>query len=115
MKMVDDRKDDQALDAFFAAATSKSPEMSEDFMARLVADAEASLPSVERPIAPATPWFGNLKTWFAASGLSGAAMVGLWIGFVMPDVVSTMTFADDTVELYTFLPGADLTAPELGE
>jgi len=115
--MADDRKDDDdALQALFDAGRSRPPEMSDDFLSRLTADAEANVPKpvVTPPGKPSV--FGGLKGWFAASGLSGAAVLGVWIGFVMPETVSTLTLAaDETVGLYTFLPGADLTAPELGE
>lgn len=115
MKMVDDRKDDDALEALFSASRTHPPEMSDDFLARLTADADAALPG-PAPIAqaPAKPMFGNLKAWFAASGLSGAAVLGMWIGFVMPEMVNTVALSED-VALYTFLPGADLSVPELGE
>ena len=57
---------------------------------------------------PRTHWFFGL---FTASGLTGAAALGVWIGFVMPDALDTLSLtADDTVALSTFLPGADLGA-----
>ena len=116
MKMVDDRKDDDALEALFSASRVQPPEMADYFLARLNADADAAVP---RPVSvretSAKPFFGDLKAWFAASGLSGAAALGLWIGFVMPEMVNTVTLSSEEVALYTFLPGADLSAPALGE
>jgi len=113
--MVDDQKDEDALEALFSASRAHPPAMSDDFLARLTADAVASAP---RPAplaeAPAKPLFGSLKSWFAASGLSGAAALGVWIGFVMPEMVNTLTLSEE-VGLYSFLPGADLTVPALGE
>ena len=115
MKMTDDRRDDDALDALLGAACAQPPEPTDDFMARLMADADAAMP---RPVPVATPvakpWFRDLKAWFAASGLSGAAVLGMWIGFVMPETVNTLTVSDE-VALYSFLPGADLTVAGLGE
>lgn len=118
MKMVENTKDDVALDALFAAARNTPPEVSDDFLARLNADADGALPTPKTKTSDTAPpaWFGNLKGWFAASGLSGAAVFGLWIGFVMPETITNLTATtDDTFELYTFLPGADLTAPTLSE
>lgn len=118
-KMVDDRKDDDALEAMFSASRAQPPVMSDDFLARLTADADAAVPQPTPIAKPATkpnakPLFGDLKAWFAASGLSGAAVLGMWIGFVMPEMVNTIAVSDD-VALYSFLPGADLSAPELSE
>lgn len=116
MKMDKDGREDAALDALFASGQADAPKASGEFLARLTADAEAALP---RPIhvAPTpAPFLGGLKGWFAASGLSGAAVLGVWIGFVMPDAISDFTtLTDETVGLYTFLPGADLSALSLSE
>ncbi len=106
--MVED-KDDKALETLFAAARDDRPAPSPDFMTRLAADVIPAQPEV----APATPrpkihWFFGL---FTASGLTGAAALGVWIGFVMPEALDTLSLtADDTVALSTFLPGADLGA-----
>lgn len=115
--MVDDTEDDAALDALFSAAKASPPEVSQNFLEQLNAEADASLPrpvTTPTPIQP--PWVGKLKGLFAASGLSGAAVLGIWIGFVMPETISTFTqTSDEMIGLYIFLPGADLTAPDLSE
>lgn len=109
-------RDDIALDTLFEAAREARPAPAPDFLARLQADADAALP---RPAAPAprtgTPLLSRLGGLFAASGLSGAAALGVWIGFAMPDMLNLDSYVttDDTVGLYAFLPGADVTA--LGE
>ncbi|MEM8803561.1 MAG: hypothetical protein AAGF55_13600 [Pseudomonadota bacterium] len=117
MKMVDDRKNDDALEALFSAARAHPPEIADDFLARLEADGDAAVPRtapvINKPVAK--PLFGDLRAWFAASGLSGAAALGMWIGFVMPEMVNTVALSSEEIALYTFLPGADLTAPALGE
>ncbi len=110
--MDSDREDDIALDALFAAAKSETPKASEDFLARLNADAVAAMPRPEHlgrnPTAPSL--FDRLKGWFAVSGLSGAAALGVWIGFVMPEVVNTVSpLSEDVIELSAYLPGADLS------
>lgn len=102
-----------ALERLFDACEAVGPAPSEDFLARLVADAEALLPPPPLRDRPREPGFGWLARFFAASGLSGAAALGVWLGFVMPDVVGTMAAdlaGDDSALLTTFLPGADLAA-----
>lgn len=116
--MDKDRQDDAALEALFSAARADEPEVSDDFMARLMADADAALTKKDALAspAPATLFLGGLKGLFAASGLSGAAVLGLWIGFAMPETIGVWTATtDEAVALYTFLPGADLTALSLSE
>jgi len=101
-----------AMDRLFDAAKEARPTPTLAFMARLEADAAASVPRPEprpRPAAPArTSWLGGL---FTATGLSGAALAGVWIGFAMPETLETFTLtSDDTIALSSFLPGADLGA-----
>lgn len=110
--MDSDTKDDTALDALFAAAKSETPQASDDFLARLNADAMAARPRPAPLAAEATaPALSDrLKGWFAVSGLSGAAALGVWIGFVMPEVVTTVSpLSEDVIELSAYLPGADLS------
>lgn len=116
MKMDKNTQDDAALDALFDAGRAHEPQASGDFLARLAADVEAPEPT-RQPVSQApSPIFGRLKGLFAASGLSGAAVLGVWIGFITPETVGTYTLlTEDTVGLYTFLPGADLTAPGIDE
>lgn len=114
--MDKDNQDEAALEALFSAGRAESPVPSDDFMARLAADAEAAMPSPASQARASRPFLGGLSAWFAASGLSGAAVLGVWIGFVMPEAVSTFSVqAEETVGLYTFLPGADLSALTLSE
>lgn len=108
--MTDD-KDDMALDALFKSAKDATPTPSSAFLARLEADAIASVP---KPVPTETPrpvkvhWLNRL---FTASGLSGAAIAGVWIGFAMPETLDTFTLtSDDSIALSTFLPSADLGA-----
>ena len=105
-----DKKDDIALDALFAAAKSETPRASDDFLARLRADALSAAPRLAQPV-PAKPSLTErFKGWFAVSGLSGAAALGVWIGFVMPEVVNTVSpLSEEVIELSAYLPGADLS------
>ena len=110
--MDNEKLDDDALDALFAAGKAQTPEATPAFLARLNADAAAAMP---RPAPRAVPsgapsLFTRFKGLFAASGLSGAAALGVWIGFVMPDLVPTVSpVSEDVAGLTMFLPGADLS------
>ncbi len=107
-----DRKtqDDGALEALFSAAADHAPEPTDAFMAKLEAEALDAMPShAPSPKTTRPAVWGALKGLFAASGLSGAAVLGVWIGFVMPDIVPSVSpMAEDTASLSAFLPGADL-------
>ena len=108
--MTESSRDDIALETLFAAGRSERPLPSGEFLERIAAGADAG---VARP-APASRPFLRLA-WRArvvtASGLSGAAALGVWIGFVMPEAIDAFTLGgDDTVALATFLPGTDLEA-----
>lgn len=111
---MDDRNtDDAMLDALFEAGKAHAPQPSDAFLARLAADAETAVPKpqsqmVETPLQPSL--FARFKGVLAASGLSGAAAVGVWIGFVMPDLITSVSpLTEDTAALSVFLPGADLS------
>lgn len=109
-EMTESSRDDIALETVFAAGRSERPLPSGEFLERLAASADAR---AARPAPAARPvlrldWLGRA---FAASGLSGAAAFGVWIGLVMPDAIDALTLGgDDTVALATFLPGTDLEA-----
>lgn len=108
--MTGNSRDDIALETLFAAGRSERPLPSGEFLDRIAASADAG---AARP-APATRpvlRLARLGRVFAASGLSGAAALGVWIGFVMPEALDALTLGgDDTVALATFLPGTDLEA-----
>jgi len=112
--MDKDPKEDQALEALFDAARAKSPVPEPQFIARLRQDMEAALPSTHAPASTPTPsLMARLGGLFAASGLTGAAALGVWIGFVMPETLTGLTdglLADQTVSLSSLLPAADLAA-----
>ena len=100
---------DLALDQLFASAKATTAKPSDDFLARLQLDADAMLPKTP-PIELATPNFGWFQGLFTASGLSGAVVLGVWIGFVSPESLSTMNVflaTDTTVTLSDFLPAAN--------
>ena len=111
--MVDqNNKDDLALDQIFAEARSNSPELAPDFLARLAQDMDASIPEPIQPVRSAQDqsisWLPRL---FAAASLSGAAVLGVWIGFLSPDLLTDpgAVFAPDTTIAFAdFLPAANL-------
>ena len=109
MTMDNDQRDDDALDALFAAGKAARPQPDADFMARLQADVERALPKPDRPVLSQPPranWWAGL---FTASGLSGAALAGVWIGFAMPETLDGFSVeSETTIALSSFLPGADL-------
>jgi hypothetical protein len=113
MDMDRDKSDDTMLEGFFEAARANPPAPDDAFMARLMADAETAVPATPK-IAPEQSRrdpLARLKALFAASGLSGAAALGVWIGFAMPDLVTTVSPAtDDVASISSFLAGADLAA-----
>ncbi|MDE0208337.1 MAG: hypothetical protein OXI66_00515 [Boseongicola sp.] len=108
--MTESSRDDIALETLFAAGRSERPLPSGEFLERIAAGADAG---VARPAPASRPvlrlaWLARVVT---ASGLSGAAALGVWIGFVMPEAIDAFTLGgDDTVALATFLPGTDLEA-----
>lgn len=100
MKMTDKRPLDEAeLDALFSAAAQDRPTPSDDLMARIMADAQAEIPSPRAalPVASRQGWFASVVAaiggWPAAAGLATAAVTGLVIGLVPPD--SLLELADD--------------------
>lgn len=112
MDMDKDKLDEDALEALFSAAQATTPQPSSEFMARLSVDAARAAPAARALASPSpTPTlFSRFKGLFAASGLSGAAALGVWIGFVMPEIVTTVSpLSEDAAGLTVFLPGADLS------
>lgn len=111
-----DHQQDTGLEALLAAARRAEPRPGTDFLARLEADMEASLPG-SAPVSPpgdASPGvLARFRAVFAASGLTGAAALGVWIGFVMPDTLNALVTGFDTTDasgIGAFLPHADLAA-----
>lgn len=104
--------EDALLDALFDAGKSHAPQPSEAFLARLSVEAEVAVPrpEVTRAEPPQASLFARFKGLFAASGLSSAAALGLWVGFVAPDLLTTYSpLSEDVAALSAFLPGADLS------
>lgn len=113
-----DTTDDRSLDLLLSNAREMAPKPDPAFLSRLEADMEAMRPkgakrTRDRQSATDIPWFQGL---FAASGLSGAAALGVWIGFLMPETLNGVAESfsgDTTVGIEAFLPFTDVGA--LGE
>lgn len=111
MEMDSEKIEDTALEPLFQAGKARAPKPTDAFLARLSADADAALrqPLATVPISRPS-LFCRFKTVFAASGLSGAAALGVWIGFAMPELVTTVSpLSEEVAGLSVFLPGADLS------
>lgn len=106
MKMTKSNED--FLDDLFGVAQSQTPEVSDDLMARVLADARAM-----QQVSVAPPkqtflagLFDMIGGWPSVGGLAMAGVAGLWFGVSPPAVLSTWT-AD--------LFGASVTVDLLGD
>ena len=110
------RNDDETLDALFDSARRNAPAMDPAFLERLADDMESRLPRHQaKPVRTSYPatFFQRFRGYFAASGLTGVAALGVWIGFVMPETLNSLAAGYDTTEavgIGAFLPYTDLTA-----
>ena len=125
MSMSSDGKDRDPMEALFADARAAPSLPSDDFMARLLAQAEAAQPTAAglAPVAPQPR--ARLGLWSrlvallggtaAVAGLGTAAMAGLVIGYVQPDPLLTLAdgfgveVSGDPLDL---LPGFDTLLSE---
>lgn len=86
---------DGAVDALFAAARAAPHRPSDDFLARLVAAAEAAQPAPVPPPARSAPprraWLAAIGGWPALGGLVATTVAGFWIGIAPPAGLSALT------------------------
>ena len=97
------QNDDETLDALFDSARRTAPAVDPAFMERLAGDMEASLPRPQaKPVSTSyqATFFQRFKGYFAASGLTGAAALGIWIGFVMPETLNSLAEGYDTTTMF---------------
>lgn len=109
--MTGNKSDDGDLEAFFQAAREDRPEVSAAFLARLDADAEASLPQTYGMARPAPGWRQFFAWAPSAGGLVAATAAGVWIGFATPELAEIggiATLSDESLDLALFLPASDL-------
>ncbi|WP_422072571.1 hypothetical protein [Tranquillimonas rosea] len=89
-------KDDALIDAAFATARASDPPPSDDLVARILADADATQAaqhSASRQRSVGGGWRGLLGViggWRGASGLVAASLVGLAIGAALPASLSAV-------------------------
>ena len=106
------------LDAILAAARTAGADASEDFLARVLADAYAMQPQPAAVVAvpAASGWRARLVASLsalggmgAAAGLATATLAGVWIGFARPDLVGGLGLAwtGAQVESIELLPTVD--------
>lgn len=105
------KDDDAALNALFADARAARPALEDDFMARLVADADAALPSAPAfapTPAPRSTFFQFLGGWPTVASMASCAVAGVWIGFAQPEtlnMVAGYSSESETYDLASLLPG----------
>lgn len=106
---------DAALERLFSAGKASPPEPSADFMARLVAEAEAAAGRAVADRSAVKPAGGSplrriRDLIFPATGLVAATAAGIWIGFTAPEnaITEALLSDDDSVALTAFLPGTDM-------
>jgi len=94
-KMAQDPNMDDLMDSLFAEAKGDAAGVpSDDFMARVLADAEALQPAAVDLTEPVKPrgllqvLFETIGGWQGTGGLVAATMASVWIGFSGADVLS---------------------------
>lgn len=108
-----DRDDDKMLESFFEAGRADAPVPSQDLMGRILADAQANMPA---PAPIATPARRGLLAgllaavggWPSVATMATAAVAGVWLGFVQPDALNSLSGG-------TLLPGSTATAYEVDD
>ncbi len=126
--MTDERRNEQELEALFAAARRDAPTPSADLMARVLADAEAAQAQAQaapaaRPTRPAARprWrqvVDLLGGWPAMAGLATAGVAGLWLGVAPPAALLDLPlagFGTADPALVGMLPGVELDLLALEE
>ena len=108
---------DSDLDDLFEAARQQPVSVSAALMAQVLADADAqqlpapALPNRKRRIGLISGLLAAIGGFAGLAGLSTAAMAGVWIGFVQPSALATVTDAfltgETTTETVNILPGFD--------
>ena len=94
--MTHENKDD-ILDDLFAQARAQTPKVSDDLMARVLADAQQvqhDLTSAKAPTPHSSRGFGLfdlLGGWPALGGVAMAGITGLWIGIAPPASVEALS------------------------
>ncbi|MCB2135210.1 MAG: hypothetical protein KDE08_04585 [Rhodobacteraceae bacterium] len=102
-----EKRQDESLEAFFAAARQAAPEPSEALLARVMSDARLAWRPVVRAEGLWTRVLAAVGGWGALGGMATAALTGVWIGYAgIADLgaISDGFAGGETVEL---LPGTE--------
>lgn len=79
------------IETLFAESRAQAPTVSDDLLARVLADAAQMQP---RPVPAPTLWAAMLDLiggWPSVGGLAVVGVAGIWVGFAPPTSVSTWT------------------------
>ncbi len=116
MTMTD--PNDKMLDDLFAEARDVKPAVSNDLMARVLADANAVQQAKPADVTPRAPgfwfrFFDLVGGWPAIGTLTAATIAGLWFGVAPPAVVDEFAagLTGDVVSVDLF-SGADFLTGE---
>lgn len=116
MKMSDKSRNDTALEALFENARAETPELAPDFLARLVADADAAIAAQDTAtpatVAQVSLWSRIVAALVPVSGLAAATLAGVWIGFQVPSsgFTDSLVFSDGAdFDVSAFLPAVALS------
>ncbi len=87
-----DQRLESELEDFFMAERNTAPALSDILLARIIADAQSQLDTVQpEPAIEETGFFQRLLDgiggWPSMAGLATASIVGVWIGYVQPPAV----------------------------
>ncbi len=104
-------KEDKLLEPYFQAARSARPEVSDDLMARVLADAAAVAPH-DAPLPKRASRPGlfaqileGIGGWPSLAGLVTATAAGLWFGFSDPYGLLAGTTTTTGFDVTEVLPG----------
>ena len=115
MPGIDDDGDDAFLTDIFAEARQAPSLPSPDFMARILADANAMQPDQSRParVSRGQGFLAIFGGWRGIGGMTTAALAGLWIGFAGSDQIGSVAdglWTGTSVETVELWPSNDVFA-----
>ncbi|GGL60481.1 hypothetical protein [Wenxinia marina] len=83
--------DEAALERLLDEVAAARPAPPDDFMTRLLAEAEAARPRAAVTVGPARAglrgWFAAIGGWPALGGLVASTVAGVWIGAAPPSAL----------------------------
>lgn len=111
---------DDMLEDLFAQARDRAPEVSDDLMSRVLADAEMAQNML--PVVQPEPGLGKrlldlIGGWPTLGGLVAATIAGFWVGVAPPVAVEDLTVGliGDTVSVSLFSESDFLEIGGLGD